>query len=222
MKNARRGTAQFSEAADEEAAVKEAVTQARDVVQHLASGSIGAWRRREGGGPPRRGAPRRAVHWRRGQLLLGAGALTHLPHPRRLLSPPLRRIARRARREAGGGPSQLRGARVDAARSSVGQRGALLLRPLGAAPGPPLPPHPQDPPHLPRPYSLRRTTPPLRIRVRPSPSPKQELELEVLCDPELENSVLYPPKGRPYGCHPQSVLLQTIHDNKHKTVLELE
>ena len=44
----------------------------------------------------------------------------------------------------------------------------------------------------------------------------EALELMVLCDPELEDSVLYPPKGRPYGCHPQSVLLKTIHDNSKR------
>ena len=46
----------------------------------------------------------------------------------------------------------------------------------------------------------------------------EELELEVLCDQELENSVLYPPKGRPYGCNSQSVLLQTIHDNNKRFI----
>ena len=44
----------------------------------------------------------------------------------------------------------------------------------------------------------------------------EELQLEVLCDPELEDSVLYPPKGKPYGCNPQTVLLQTRHDNSKR------
>mmetsp|Transcript_32703 Transcript_32703/g.104794 ORF Transcript_32703/g.104794 Transcript_32703/m.104794 type:complete len:248 (-) Transcript_32703:66-809(-) len=89
--------------------------------------------------------------------MLGGAALRARPRP------PLRRIAWRARREARGAPSQLHGACVDAARASGGQRGALLLRTLGAAPGPPLPPHPQGPPRVHRAVcTRRRARPPAR------------------------------------------------------------
>ena len=33
------------------------------------------------------------------------------------------------------------------------------------------------------------------------------LDVEVLCDEALEKSVLYPPKGKPYGCKNQKVTL---------------
>ena len=36
---------------------------------------------------------------------------------------------------------------------------------------------------------------------------EEGLNLELLCDENLENSVLYPPKGKPYGCKNQNVLL---------------
>ena len=36
-----------------------------------------------------------------------------------------------------------------------------------------------------------------------------DITLKVLCDPTLENSVLYPPKGKPHGCSPEEVVLST-------------
>ena len=44
----------------------------------------------------------------------------------------------------------------------------------------------------------------------------EELELVVLCDPGLEDSVLYPPKGKPYACRPQTVRLHSSHDNSKR------
>ena len=44
----------------------------------------------------------------------------------------------------------------------------------------------------------------------------EHLDLEVLCDPGLEESVLYPPKGRPYGCHRQMVRLSASHQNSKR------
>ena len=35
----------------------------------------------------------------------------------------------------------------------------------------------------------------------------EDLSLHLLCDKDLENSVLYPPKGKPHGCSPQRVSL---------------
>ena len=50
----------------------------------------------------------------------------------------------------------------------------------------------------------------------------EELELSVLCDPGLEESVLYPPKGRPHGCQPQSVSLSSNHNNSKKFLMYWE
>ena len=44
----------------------------------------------------------------------------------------------------------------------------------------------------------------------------EHLDLEVLCDPGLEDSVLYPPKGRPYGCRRQMVRLSASHRNSKR------
>ena len=50
----------------------------------------------------------------------------------------------------------------------------------------------------------------------------EELELVVLCDPGLEESMLYPPKGRPHGCRPQSVSLRSSHDNSKRFLMYWE
>ena len=42
-----------------------------------------------------------------------------------------------------------------------------------------------------------------------------DITLEVLCDPALENSVLYPPKGKPHGCSPQKVTLSAENYNQN-------
>ena len=44
-----------------------------------------------------------------------------------------------------------------------------------------------------------------------------DLRLSVLCDPDLPNSVLYPPKGKPGGCSPQQVTLVT--DNLYPGII---
>jgi len=47
------------------------------------------------------------------------------------------------------------------------------------------------------------------------------LVLELLCDEELENSVLYPPKGKPYSCKYQKVSL-TFNDDKFLMSWEID
>ena len=39
--------------------------------------------------------------------------------------------------------------------------------------------------------------------------------LELLCDKELDNSVLYPPKGKPYGCRRQQIHLSKTVSRKY-------
>ena len=43
---------------------------------------------------------------------------------------------------------------------------------------------------------------------------EEGLNLELLCDENLENSVLYPPKGKPYGCKNQNILLTKTPGSK--------
>ena len=39
--------------------------------------------------------------------------------------------------------------------------------------------------------------------------------LELLCDEKLDNSVLYPPKGKPYGCRRQQIHLSKTVSRKY-------
>ena len=41
----------------------------------------------------------------------------------------------------------------------------------------------------------------------------QDFSLRLLCDPSLEDSVIYPPKGKPHGCSAQEVTLTTDEDD---------
>ena len=45
------------------------------------------------------------------------------------------------------------------------------------------------------------------------------LHLEVLCDPGLELSLLYPPKGRPHGCSYQNVEMTASNINSDKLLM---
>ena len=50
---------------------------------------------------------------------------------------------------------------------------------------------------------------------------EDNLVLELLCDEALENSVLYPPKGKPYSCNYQKVSL-TFNDDKFLMSWEID
>merc|ERR1719348_1547478 len=50
---------------------------------------------------------------------------------------------------------------------------------------------------------------------------EDNLVLELLCDEALENSVLYPPKGKPYSCKNQKVSL-TFNDDKFLMSWEID
>ena len=45
------------------------------------------------------------------------------------------------------------------------------------------------------------------------------LHLEVLCNPGLELSLLYPPKGRPHGCSYQNVEMTASNINSDKLLM---